>query len=431
LPTALTAAMAVRDLARLCRNYPNALPNDEARQLHEQLLGWFELNYDFAGLLNLSEAYTRPPFGDAQTEEMMTGVVAALMLQHPDNQGSGDHSAAGVQARCKEIMHACQKACDPQVQAIVDRIMEVMMIDCRILEPSDDPTFRDPRRFLQMLRKYWELCKSIILFEMNAEMGFRPHPLLPLIVNLRERIGACCAALESEQQIPSVVENINTLLDTLLKGDVDDLGIAEEWATGQLQSVDTSLATLRLRLGSGAFPLTREEQLCLEHAEAAVSEHASRVRKHWTAVEHSVRKRAAEVVTQRPDTGARPDVQADVASSDSKSRTPKRSTSQFEARDKLIAELTRHHGYADGGCLNQDPIGNNKLAKAVGVSPSTASEFFRNKFEGHDKYRALCRDRRGLVAALRLLNDEFAPYHLLGDRTAAVAADQADVVDDA
>jgi hypothetical protein len=96
----------------------------------------------------------------------------------------------------------------------------------------------------------------------------------------------------------------------------------------------------------------------------------------------------------------------------------KRSTERGEGRTKLIAALTKHHRYADGGCLNLEPIGNNDLAKVAGVSASTASAFFNDKFEGHTKYKALCRDSAGLAAALKLLNNEFAPHDLYGRRPA-------------
>jgi hypothetical protein len=96
----------------------------------------------------------------------------------------------------------------------------------------------------------------------------------------------------------------------------------------------------------------------------------------------------------------------------------KRSTERGEGRAKVIAALTKHHQYADGSCLNLEPIGNNELAKAAGVSPSTASTFFNNEFEGHTKYKALCRNSGRLVAALKLLNNEFSPHDLYGRRPA-------------
>lgn len=94
----------------------------------------------------------------------------------------------------------------------------------------------------------------------------------------------------------------------------------------------------------------------------------------------------------------------------------KRSTERGEGQAKLIAALTEHHKYADGSCLNVEPIGNNELARLAQVSESTASAFFKKEFKGHTKYRAICGDARHLVVALKLLNQEFSPHQLYGDR---------------
>jgi hypothetical protein len=99
-------------------------------------------------------------------------------------------------------------------------------------------------------------------------------------------------------------------------------------------------------------------------------------------------------------------------------KKPKRSTERDEGRAKLIAALTKHHQYSDGGCLNLEPIGNNELAGVACVSNSTASRFFEKKFEGHTKYKALCRDAGRLAVALKLLNGEFSPHNLYGRRPA-------------
>jgi hypothetical protein len=97
---------------------------------------------------------------------------------------------------------------------------------------------------------------------------------------------------------------------------------------------------------------------------------------------------------------------------------PKRSTERGEGRLKLIAALTKHHQYADGGCLNLEPIGNNELARLAGVDRATASAFFKQYFKGHSKYKALCRDAGKLTDALKLLNGEFAPHLLYGSKPA-------------
>jgi hypothetical protein len=94
-------------------------------------------------------------------------------------------------------------------------------------------------------------------------------------------------------------------------------------------------------------------------------------------------------------------------------KRPKKSTERGEARRKIIAVLTKHHRYADGSCLNFEPIGNNDLARKAGVEESTASAFFKKEFKGHSEYRAAClRNDSGLVTVLMLLNDEF-PAHLV------------------
>jgi hypothetical protein len=110
-----------------------------------------------------------------------------------------------------------------------------------------------------------------------------------------------------------------------------------------------------------------------------------------------------------------PEKRSEAKPTDAPSRK-KRSTERGEGRAKLIAALTNHHQYADGSCLNLEPIGNNELAKAAVVSPSTASTFFNDEFEGHTKYKALCRDSSQLAAALKLLNNEFSPHDLYGRR---------------
>ncbi|MBX7168602.1 MAG: hypothetical protein K1X74_19860, partial [Pirellulales bacterium] len=98
------------------------------------------------------------------------------------------------------------------------------------------------------------------------------------------------------------------------------------------------------------------------------------------------------------------------------SRKSKRSTERGEGRTKLIAALTKHHNYAEDGCLNLEPIGNNALARLAKVDQATASAFFKKQFQGHRKYKAICTNNETLVAALKLLNGEFTPHLLYGGR---------------
>jgi hypothetical protein len=93
-------------------------------------------------------------------------------------------------------------------------------------------------------------------------------------------------------------------------------------------------------------------------------------------------------------------------------KKPKRSTERGDGRAKLIPALTKHHEYADGGCLNWEPVGNNELARLADVAPSTASAFFKKEFESHTKYKQFCHREANLIAKLMSLNGETIPPEL-------------------
>jgi hypothetical protein len=89
---------------------------------------------------------------------------------------------------------------------------------------------------------------------------------------------------------------------------------------------------------------------------------------------------------------------------------PKRSTEQGEGQVKLVAALALHHKYADGGCLNLEPIGNNELARLAGVGSATALRFFEKWFKGYAKYRSICmRDVSKLIDTIKAMRGEFIP----------------------
>ena len=82
------------------------------------------------------------------------------------------------------------------------------------------------------------------------------------------------------------------------------------------------------------------------------------------------------------DTGSNEERAESSAGASPTTGKPKRSTVKGEARVKLIAALTLHHRYADGSCMNCEPIGVNQLARNAEVSPSSASVFVSKKIPG-------------------------------------------------
>jgi hypothetical protein len=87
-----------------------------------------------------------------------------------------------------------------------------------------------------------------------------------------------------------------------------------------------------------------------------------------------------------------------------------RNTMKCNNQIKLIAALTQHHQYADGSCLNAEPIGNNELARQAEVGRATANRFFDKWFGGHAVYCGICRrNTRKLVDTIKAMNGEFVP----------------------
>ncbi len=112
--------------------------------------------------------------------------------------------------------------------------------------------------------------------------------------------------------------------------------------------------------------------------------------------------------------GGRVDFDVDSTEGGIPPKNRKRSTHRGEARNKLISTLTKHHRYANGSCLNSEPIRVNELARQANVSKSTASVFFKEEFKGHDAYRTKCQDTTILISSLKMLNGEFSPHILYG-----------------
>lgn len=142
----------------------------------------------------------------------------------------------------------------------------------------------------------------------------------------------------------------------------------------------------------------------------------------WNATKHLV-----EHVRRLLDSLKEPEVGRSEAAAGTACEAPaatrtvrkKRSTERGEGRVKLIAALTEHHKYADGSCLNFEPIGNNEIARKVDVDPATASAFFTKEFKGYGNYKKTCSDATTLIAAIKLLNGEFSPHNLYGRKPTA------------
>ena len=80
------------------------------------------------------------------------------------------------------------------------------------------------------------------------------------------------------------------------------------------------------------------------------------------------------------------------------------SSKDLSSDDAMLSELVRHHQYAEGTCLNMEPIDCNELARRVGVNGPTASDFFDSEFGSYAKYKQICR-REEIGEFLRVLRN--------------------------
>jgi hypothetical protein len=90
------------------------------------------------------------------------------------------------------------------------------------------------------------------------------------------------------------------------------------------------------------------------------------------------------------------------------------STTKGGARERIIAAFTLHHQYADGGCLNWEPIDARELQRKAGLTSATSvSRFFKDEFLSHDSYKRACvKNQQGVLTVLMKLNNELPTSRL-------------------
>jgi class 3 adenylate cyclase len=146
------------------------------------------------------------------------------------------------------------------------------------MESPDLTKKQEKSRTLQMLKLYWELEKQIVFHQTSAPIGFTPHPLLSLIVNLRKKMGKCFEQLSEVERIKPALGAMEDLFDTVLSGEPDTLSVVPEWVTEEIHKVEIFLAEAEISLKPSQYPLTQEEELFLEHAKSEIDNYKKRVK---------------------------------------------------------------------------------------------------------------------------------------------------------
>ena len=278
LSTAILAAMTMRNLISIRYYYPDVLNQEDYEKMRKEIISHLESAMSTSGFDKMEGCFDEMEAINLNDYNKYELLFSELLLNHPDLKFGGD-SPNILKESMEKALDKCKEAALTPVCQIASRLSEMAIFDCRIPSPLNDPSFKDIRRFAQMLRIYWEICRPIFLIQINAGIYFTPHPLLKMIVNMRERLDVCFEQLNTFNDSNDVKDIIDSLFDELLSGEPDGFSAVPEWANELIQKVDVFAERTRLDLGSNKYPLTGEEESFIELAKEAVAEYDKKVKK--------------------------------------------------------------------------------------------------------------------------------------------------------
>jgi len=116
---------------------------------------------------------------------------------------------------------------------------------------------------------------------MDAKISFQPHPLMPLIVNLRLRLEVCFEKLVAFSGTAEAREIAFGLLDILVSSEPDDLQVVPEWTRGEVNKVEMFIEQCRYAAKSKPYELTPAEKACIRAAQVGTAEHRGRLKEAW------------------------------------------------------------------------------------------------------------------------------------------------------
>ena len=283
LADSIVIAFELRDLHRMEHYYPKNVDSAEIKSLREELTAALERILANPGFEEFRKTYDGTTLAGSSPDVRFAVLAGMLSHWHPDFPKNATVEGV-IRDGMAKVTATCQEQMPPDVQKAVARIMEIQITDCRIPHPANDATFQETRRFLQLLREYWGLGRQVVLVEAQGLVSLQPHPLMPLMMNLRLRLEVCFEKLASEEGASGAQGAANGLLDVALGNEPDDLSVVPEWTNGEIAKVDEFIEHTRLKLGSKTYPLTREETVFIQVVQDAISEHSEKVKKAWAAL---------------------------------------------------------------------------------------------------------------------------------------------------
>ncbi len=288
--------MVTRDLVRIGREYPDAMPEADHKAWVDEVAAQANLILTRPGFEGIKTLLKGPTLLDVDVPERFGMLMSAAMMAHPA-MASPAGTPAEIQATVEKAMRACQETASPHIKEQMSRLANLMVVSCRCPTGTAVKDFAAPARFLQMLHRYWMLASAMVQTQATCHVGFSPHPLLHLIENIRDRLNTCFARLAHLDDAADAQHSCDQLVGMLTEGDIDTLSAVPEWTNGELQKVERFIARARLKVGPREFDLTAAEEFFIKKCEHLIAEHDKRVRATW---KQKLSRADAQAAARRP-----------------------------------------------------------------------------------------------------------------------------------
>ena len=296
--------MVTRDLLRIGRDYPDAIPAADHKAWVEEVKANTDAILKQAGFEGIKTMMKSPALLEMEVSERFGILMSTVMMAHPAMAAPAE-TPAEIQSAVEKAMNVCQETASARAKAQMSRLANVMVVSCRCPTGAAVKDFAEPARFLQMLSRYWRLASDLVQTQSSCEVGFNPHPLLHIIENIRDRIRTCFSHLGHLDDAAEAEHACDQLVGMLTEGDIDDLSAVPEWTNGELQKVERFIARARMKTGGREFSLTAPEEFFIKQCEHLIAEHGKRVKAAWKQVLANVdakaaKQRASEATTPPP-----------------------------------------------------------------------------------------------------------------------------------
>jgi hypothetical protein len=153
--------MVTRDLVRIGRDYPDAMPAVDHKAWVDEVTAHATLILKRPGFEGINTLMQEPTFLEMDVAERFEMLMSVAMMAHPVMAAPAG-TPAEIQAAVEKAMSTCQATASQSVQAQVSRLTNLMEVSCRCPTGTAVKGFADTARFLQLLHRYWILASAMV-----------------------------------------------------------------------------------------------------------------------------------------------------------------------------------------------------------------------------------------------------------------------------